>query len=152
MVMRVAAPSIRITPILRWRTFPLFSKLLEHRGWSIWVVAFAAVQLCLVNAGLIGSVCVIRSLTGVPCPGCGLSRAVVHLFRGEWSESIHDHLFAPVFLLGLLILTLVSTFPSKWHRRIVAQIAVWEECTGITTILVGLLLLYWSTRLVLTQV
>jgi hypothetical protein len=35
--------------------------------------------------------CFSRSLWGVKCPGCGLTRSVIHLVQGDWRASWHDH-------------------------------------------------------------
>ena len=31
--------------------------------------------------------CVSRSLFGLNCPGCGLTRSIIHLAEGDWSAS-----------------------------------------------------------------
>lgn len=40
------------------------------------------------------SICLLRNATGLPCPGCGLTRAFAHLAKGEWSAAWRDHPFA----------------------------------------------------------
>lgn len=44
------------------------------------------------------TLCLFRRTTGIPCPGCGLTRAAGHLARGEWGEAWIDHPF--IYLLG----------------------------------------------------
>ncbi len=47
--------------------------------------------------------CVLRQTTGLPCPGCGLSRSVVAAAHGNWSESFTYHRLGGVFLLFLVL-------------------------------------------------
>ena len=35
--------------------------------------------------------CPVKSLTGYDCPGCGMQRAVVALFKGNLTESIYQY-------------------------------------------------------------
>jgi len=44
------------------------------------------------------TVCLLRRFTGLPCPGCGMTRAFAHLAKGEWAAAAVDHPFA--FLLA----------------------------------------------------
>ena len=50
---------------------------------------------------LTGTICVFASTTGIPCPGCGLTRAVVHALRGDLPGAFQMH---PLFWLGPLLL------------------------------------------------
>jgi len=43
------------------------------------------------SLGHLPSVCPFYNLTGLPCPGCGLTRAFVCLGHGQWRESLHWH-------------------------------------------------------------
>lgn len=47
--------------------------------------------------------CPIRSLTGIPCPSCGMTRSFLALAKGNLAESISYHLFGPLLFLILLI-------------------------------------------------
>ena len=46
--------------------------------------------------------CPLRSLTGVPCPTCFLTRATAAALSGDLHGSIHWHAFGPVAAAGLL--------------------------------------------------
>jgi hypothetical protein len=48
------------------------------------------------------NVCTLRQLTGVPCPGCGLTRSVVSAAHGDWRASYGYHRLGPFILLYLL--------------------------------------------------
>ena len=42
-------------------------------------------------------------MTGVPCPGCGLTRSIVLAVHGDWSQSYVYHRLGPVVLLYLAL-------------------------------------------------
>jgi hypothetical protein len=48
------------------------------------------------------SLCLWRRLLGIPCPGCGMTRAFAHLAKGEWRAALAVHPLAP-FVAGELL-------------------------------------------------
>ena len=58
----------------------------------------------------LGHACPINLVFGVPCPGCGLTRAVLLLFRGDFfgAFSMHPLVFALPVIAGLLIAAIFS--------------------------------------------
>jgi hypothetical protein len=95
-----------------WHT-PAFSSLLESRREGLIIVGAGVLHLGLSLAGLPGWSCPILAATGVPCPGCGLTRASMQFVRGDFSGSFQTHAFAPIFLFALLLIAAVrSTFSS----------------------------------------
>jgi len=68
--------------------------------------------------------CPLRVTTGVPCPGCGLTRAVMALATGDLAEALHWHplvfLLAPilVFTIGRAMLIGAGFLrPDAWKVR-----------------------------------
>ncbi len=51
--------------------------------------------------------CWLRALSGLPCPGCGLTRSVCHLARGDAAQALWFHPF------GLLVLPFSVTAASS---------------------------------------
>jgi pimeloyl-ACP methyl ester carboxylesterase len=50
------------------------------------------------------AICLMRRFFHLPCPGCGMTRALAHLAKGEWSAAVRDHPLAPVLALeGVLV-------------------------------------------------
>lgn len=47
--------------------------------------------------------CILRTLTGLRCPGCGMTHAVFALARGDIPESLRENAF---LLFGIIILLL----------------------------------------------
>jgi hypothetical protein len=50
------------------------------------------------------SLCVFRRALGIPCPGCGLTRAVAALLRGDLRAAFAYHPAAPVLALEVAAL------------------------------------------------
>jgi hypothetical protein len=49
------------------------------------------------------SLCLWRRLLGIPCPGCGMTRAFAHLAKGEWRAALAVHPLAPLVAGELLL-------------------------------------------------
>jgi hypothetical protein len=47
--------------------------------------------------------CPFRLATGLPCPGCGLTRSFCACAHGHWNDAIAAHLFGPILFAVLLI-------------------------------------------------
>lgn len=51
------------------------------------------------------SICPFKALTGFPCPGCGITRSLVFLYRGDVHTSVHYHWFGiPLVLFCLAVI------------------------------------------------
>jgi hypothetical protein len=55
--------------------------------------------------------CTLRVTTGIPCPGCGLTRSLVAAVRGDWSSSAAFHRLGPIVLVYLI---LQATYRAVW--------------------------------------
>jgi hypothetical protein len=75
-----------------------------------WVTAPAGVVLCP-----------LRAVTAIPCPSCGLTRALAHLERGHWAEAVRFHPFAPLVFLLVLALVIMLVFELATHRAIIGN-------------------------------
>jgi hypothetical protein len=125
----------------------LLSSLLRDRRVSLGVAAVAAVQVAGVAAGVGGWPCPLKGALGIPCPGCGLTRATVSLLRGEFAAAFATHAFAPVLLLGLAALAVAGLLPAARREAFACLVGRVERRTGISYVLAAALLLYWSARL-----
>lgn len=130
-----------------WYT-PAFSRLLENRREGLIVVGAGALHLGLNLVGLPGWRCPILAATGIPCPGCGLTRASMQLIRGDFAGSFHTHAFAPVFLFAMLLMIVALVLPEAQRTNLIAKISRQEARYGITAWVLFFLMLYWAFRLI----
>ena len=73
-----------------------------HRrsGW-ISLGLLAALVLRAQGVPLLLPGCPLRTLTGIPCPTCFLTRSALATLHGDLGEALELHLFGPPLLLGL---------------------------------------------------
>jgi hypothetical protein len=60
-------------------------------------------------------ICPFRNLTGLPCPGCGLTRGVYHLAHGEIAKALSFHILSPLFYV-VVILEMVNSIAGIVRR------------------------------------
>lgn len=127
---------------------PVFSTILESRVETAAIVGFGVVHLGLGMMGLSFWNCPILAATGVPCPGCGLTRATMQLFHGNISDSLQTHAFAPIFLMALLLMITVLVLPKSARIKIINFVNRLERRNGITAWVFSSLMFYWAFRLI----
>lgn len=125
----------------------LLASLLRDRRVSLAVTGMAAAQVLSVSAGVGGWPCPLKSALGIPCPGCGLTRASVALLRGEFVAGFGLHAFAPVLLLGLATLAVAGFLPAGRREALACAVGRFERRTRVAYVLSAALFLYWSARL-----
>lgn len=99
-------------------------------------------------AGLPGWTCPILAVTGLRCPGCGLTAATMQLLRGDFHASFQTHAFAPIFLIAMLVMGINIVLPEAQRKIMLASITRFETRSGITAWVLFSLMLYWAFRLI----
>jgi len=128
--------------------FSPISTLLRDRKFGLILTGAAGLHIGLLSLGLPSWDCPFFKLTGIPCPGCGLTRACLLLLRGDVQASIKFHAFAPVFLVLISILIIGTLLPRSLTEPLIHKAETLERQTGLTIIILGGLILYWLARLV----
>ncbi len=111
-------------------------------------VAAGLIALALLLAVLDAPLCPTAFFLGVPCPGCGLTRATLALLHGEVARALHFHPLAPLLsplfaaALGKVLLDYVRAAPPRpgptwWTSR---------TATWLASALLVLLLGVWVAR------
>jgi hypothetical protein len=57
------------------------------------------------SVGGVFPICPFRALTGLWCPGCGLTRATHHLLRGDLGRALH---------YNVLVIAILATLAAAW--------------------------------------
>ena len=115
----------------------MLPSFLASRQTRLALPVLVAVILMPPETGLGIDLCMLKSLSGAPCPGCGVTRSCSNFFRGNVRRSIQFHplglIFAPV-LIGVALLSLLpdaarKLFAERLSRSdrllIVASILFW---------------------------
>src|SRR6185295_9989158 len=127
------------------------SPMLGDRKFTFALVGATGLHIALVSLNLPAWECPIFRATGIPCPGCGLSRASVLLLKGDLAGSFRFHAFAPIFLFAIAALILSVLLPKSILQPAIARAELIERKTGLTVLILGGLILYWLARLLFLQ-
>lgn len=54
------------------------------------------------------SICPFKMLTGLPCPGCGITKSIIFLYKGDINKSLAYHIFGlPVILFCIVSISVL---------------------------------------------
>lgn len=121
------------------------------RWWLLFGLLTAGLALpFLIEAGQFPWLCTFKRMSGVGCPGCGLTRSVFALMHGQVAESVKFHLFGPLALaagIGLWAYYGVSLIRGR------QPFDLWGHRFTLTTVLIFVgMIVYWVVRLCLNAV
>lgn len=85
-----------------------------------------AVVFIVISNLLIGKVCISRILFGIPCPGCGITRAFSLLFQGKIREAtiMHPYWIGIVILLFSFLFSRYCVKDIKLSKKVVSVLKV----------------------------
>ena len=120
-----------------------------------------ATTVAVVGAAALGAACVFSPsgvesgpplcpfavMTGLPCPGCGLTRSWVAFMHGDVGSAFTFNVFGPVFLV-LTAVTVVAATVTLVRRR-GAPLAGWRDRAlgPVGAVLLGVWLAYGFVRI-----
>jgi Protein of unknown function (DUF2752) len=118
---------------------------------GVWVLAFALQVLPAGRVSFRGlpmiplpQACFSRSWLGLRCPGCGLTRSIIHLAQGDWRASWQEHRLG---VLMAIVITLQIPYRLLALRRPDRPLLPprWQAVLGYA--LIALLLGNWLVEL-----
>ncbi len=71
--------------------------------WSLFCCAVLLITLAMPATGFGFRLCLFHQMTGLDCPGCGMTRGISHFWRGQFLDSLQLHLFTPIAFAFLWI-------------------------------------------------
>lgn len=130
---------------------PILAALIRDRRVTVVLAGLIALQLGLALLEVPGWQCPTMAVLGQPCPGCGLTRAVVALLHFDIGAALRLHAFAPLAILSAGVVGIAAVLPSPHRDAFVDLIERGERKTGLTGwVLIGFML-YWLARLCLVR-
>jgi hypothetical protein len=69
------------------------------------------------------TLCLLKRLTGLPCPTCGMTRSFCAVSRGEFAAAFQYHLLGPVLYAMLALVMIRSAAAAAWGRGLFARTA-----------------------------
>jgi hypothetical protein len=133
--------------VWHWATLPWFSSLLAQPVMCRVLLATVAI---LGGAHLMGWSlwpCVFASSTGLPCPGCGMTRATAALLQGRWGLAINYHPFSPGFLAMAALVTWTALTPKPWSDPVVRWVKAVESRTLLPLLFLVCAFMYGLIRM-----
>lgn len=142
----VTCPGARMFRFLRQCCTPICADVLRPRALALTIAAVAAAQLAAGSLGW-GIPCFFHRFTGLPCPGCGLTRSVLALLHGHVHEAFLLHPFGPLALLVLVMSLATAVMPDTWRQPVLHFVTRCEQRAAPAVVALVLLFVLWGLRI-----
>ena len=127
---------------------PILAPMLQNRWLALILAGLGVCQFMLTATGLGLWKCPIHSALGFTCPGCGMTTAIVMLFKGNWAAAVQLHAFAPLVTGILILMIVIGILPLNYRHKITRTLAVMERRSGFTNLVLIAMIVYWLLRTV----
>ncbi|MCX7958789.1 MAG: DUF2752 domain-containing protein [Deltaproteobacteria bacterium] len=92
-------------------------------------------------------ICFFRTLTGIPCPACGMTHSFISIGQLKISEGFHYNILGPILYL-LLIVGIVILFAEIITNRLIIQPLFEKFQRPILLVVIPLVILSWIINIV----
>jgi len=127
----------------RWQ---VAAALIEDRrlGWAM--VLGGAVYGLLSLSGWVVFPCPFKTVTGLPCPGCGMTRACHAALHGDWAQVLKMNPFGPLLAVFWGVVTAGLLLPPGAREGFTGWLGRVESFTRWPAWALAALLFYTLTR------
>ncbi|MBE9223477.1 DUF2752 domain-containing protein [Cyanobacterium stanieri LEGE 03274] len=92
--------------------------------------------------------CIILAFTGIPCPGCGLTRSFLAMAGGNIWESFYYHLFGPLLFIIFLVYSLHLFLEIITKKKVKATYLKLAQNKKLQYLILFLILVYYLSKLI----
>jgi len=131
-----------------WLTFPVVASMIRSRAMCAGFVGFIGLQVGLSAAGVTLMDCYMLKYTGVPCPGCGLTRGAIATARFDFVEVLYYNALGPAALFVMALFFAGLVLPVCWRDALAGAVARVERATAVSAVVLIALWVYWIVRLI----
>lgn len=135
-----------VKPDMPGHRWELAASLVRDRKLGLAMAGGGVLYFALVWGGWELMPCPLLKVTGLPCPGCGMTRSCLALLRGDWLESWRMNPFGPVFAVFWAVVGAGVLLPQPWRGNFAEWLERFERRTRWAGWVAGGLAIYGLTR------
>ena len=127
---------------------PLVISPILRESFSFWFVTLGPVVfVAAYKLGLIFWDCPFHHITGLDCPGCGMTRAAYWLAKGDVGIAVSYHPFVLPFAAGWLFFAVSAFLPKAGRARLADRVAEIERRFWVVPVVGAAFFSYGVARL-----
>lgn len=104
----------------------------------------------ITTSGKTTTVCLMKNITGIPCPSCGSTRSLASIFEGKFYQALNFNPIGYIIFFALIILPIwifLDLFQKKdslWQFYLKAEITLKRKIIAIPLIILFLINWVWN--------
>lgn len=87
------------------------------------IIIILSLTIVILLSLIEGYHCPIKSISGLSCPTCGITRAIISAIKFDFSKAFHYHMFWPIVPIGFITYILYELKILKINKKLLLVIA-----------------------------
>ncbi|MGY6529920.1 MAG: DUF2752 domain-containing protein [Cyanobacterium sp.] len=136
--------------MFRFTTIPISRSGLYGRSLILFILSSTIIASYLLNITEQESPfsCIILAFTGIPCPGCGLTRSFLAMAHGSIWDSFYHHLFGPLLFIAFIISSLHLLLEILTKKKLKSFYLKLAQNKKLQYLILFSILIYYLSKLV----